>query len=129
MKTKQITEKTGLSKDTIRFYEKEKLIPTPSRSANGYRDYDEADVRRLSFIGRSRAFGFSVDECRQLLTLYADPGRASADVKALAREHLKEVEAKIIELESMKSTLKTLIKSCRGDHRPDCPILNDLASV
>jgi MerR family transcriptional regulator, copper efflux regulator len=124
----EVAAASGLPAKTIRYYEDIGLILPPRRD-NGYRSYREQELHKLRFLHRARSLGFTIDECRQLLSLYEDESRASSDVKALAHEHLKEVEAKIVELEGMKSTLQTLIKSCRGDHRPDCPIIDDLASM
>ena len=117
---------SGLTANTIRYYEDIGLVQ-PSRSENGYRDYVEHDIHRLRFLQRSRSLGFSVEDCRQLLSLYADRNRASWDVKVVATQHLERIEEKIAELEGLRSTLKHLVKACRGDHRPDCPILDDLS--
>ena len=92
MKIKDAAHIARLPVKTVRYYADIGLM-TPSRATNGYRDYSEADVRRLAFIGRARAFGFSVDECRRLLGLYEDQRRSSADVKAIAEAHLAEIEA------------------------------------
>ncbi|WP_424982056.1 Cu(I)-responsive transcriptional regulator [Maritalea sp. S77] len=119
-------ELTSLPSKTIRYYEDIGLIK-PGRAENGYRDYSTDDVHRLQFLQRSRSLGFTIEECRTLLSLYDDEGRASADVKRIAREKIKKVEEKIAELESLRSTLKVLVKNCHGDQRPDCPILDDLA--
>ncbi|MFY0610050.1 MAG: Cu(I)-responsive transcriptional regulator [Hyphomicrobiaceae bacterium] len=124
----EVAEASGLPAKTIRYYEDIGLIRPPRRD-NGYRSYRAQELHKLRFLHRARSLGFTIDECRQLLSLYEDESRASSDVKALAGQHLKEVEAKILELEGMKLTLQTLIRSCRGDHRPDCPILDDLAST
>ena len=123
-----VAVKSGLPAKTIRYYEDIGLL-TPPRRENGYRTYREQELHKLKFLHRARSLGFTIEQCRQLLSLYEDETRASSDVKALARQHLKEVDAKILELQGMKSTLETLIKSCRGDHRPDCPIIDDLASA
>ncbi len=123
-----VAVKSGLPAKTIRYYEDIGLL-TPPRRENGYRTYREQELHKLKFLHRARSLGFTIEQCRQLLSLYEDESRASSDVKALARQHLKEVDAKILELQGMKSTLETLIKSCRGDHRPDCPIIDDLASA
>ena len=89
----------------------------------------DADVHKLCFLHRARGLGFSVEECRALLTLYQDRNRASADVKSIARTHLERIELKIEELQSMRKTLGHLIHCCDGDDRPDCPILDDLAGL
>ncbi|WP_349360312.1 Cu(I)-responsive transcriptional regulator [Stappia sp.] len=117
---------SGLPAKTIRYYEEIDLV-RPLRAANGYRDYSQADVHRLRFLQRARSLGFTIEECRSLLSLYDDEGRASADVKTVALEKIGEVERKIAELEAMKATLTRLADCCHGDDRPDCPILDDLA--
>ena len=122
-----VAERAGLPAKTIRYYEDIGLI-TPARADNGYRRFSARDLHKLAFLKRARALGFSVGECRHLLALYEDQGRASADVKALAQEHLARIDAKLEELAQMRRTLAELIESCAGDHRPDCPILADLAA-
>ena len=117
---------TGLPAKTIRYYEDIGLI-RPARAANGYRDYDDKDVHRLAFIQRSRSLGFTIDECRSLLSLYEDKERASSDVKALAMDKIREIDRKLLELKSLRGTLKTLADNCHGDDRPDCPIINEIA--
>lgn len=121
-----VARKSGLPPKTIRYYEDIGLI-LPDRLENGYRSYSEADTEKLRFLQRARSLGFSIEDCRRLLSLYDDKNRASADVKAVAEKHLEIIEKKIRELESLKSTLTVLVDECRGDHRPDCPIINDLA--
>jgi Cu(I)-responsive transcriptional regulator len=122
----EVAERAGLPAKTIRYYEEIGLI-APRRDPNGYRAFSEADLHRLAFLGRARALGFSIEDCRTLLALYRDPGRASADVKRVAEEHLARIDAKIAALEAMRATLAELVDSCAGDARPDCPILRDLA--
>ncbi|WP_282062212.1 Cu(I)-responsive transcriptional regulator [Roseobacter litoralis] len=121
-----VSRVSGLPTKTIRYYEDIGLV-NPARGANGYRDFSEQDGHKLAFLGRSRSLGFSIEECRTLLSLYEDRDRASADVKDVAARHLERIAQKIEELEAMKSTLETLVTRCHGDDRPDCPILNDLA--
>ena len=118
--------RSGLPPKTIRFYEEIGLI-TPTRQANGYRDFSEDDLHKLAFLRRARALGFSTEECRQLLGLYTDKNRASADVRALATKQLARIDAQLAELHEMRRTLAELIATCAGDARPDCPILSDLA--
>lgn len=120
------SEQTGLPSKTIRYYEEIGLI-MPGRAENGYRDYSMADVHKLRFLQRSRSLGFSVDECRQLLALYEDKTRASADVKEIASRKIAEIELKMTELNQLKHTLEHLVEGCKGDNRPDCPILKGLA--
>lgn len=121
-----VSTRSGLPAKTIRYYEDIGLIK-PHRSANGYRSFRDSDLHKLAFLGRARALGFSIEDCRTLLALYEDETRASADVKRLAREHLERIEAKIADLQSMRDTLTELVDCCAGDNRPDCPILKDLS--
>lgn len=123
-----VARQSGLPAKTIRYYEEIRLI-RPARGANGYRDFSAEDVHKLVFLGRARSLGFSIEECRTLLSLYEDRGRASADVKALAADHLGRIAQKIDELQALQSTLQTLVARCHGDDRPDCPILDDLAQT
>ncbi|MEX0316369.1 MULTISPECIES: Cu(I)-responsive transcriptional regulator [unclassified Ruegeria] len=116
---------TGLPAKTIRYYEEIGLI-TPQRELNGYRRFREQDLHKLNFLGRARALGFTIEDCRTLLALYEDETRASADVKRIARGHLAQIEAKIADLNAMRDTLSHLIDACAGDDRPDCPILQGL---
>ncbi len=126
MNIADVARRSGLPAKTIRYYEEIGLI-RPARSANGYRAFAGADLHKLAFLGRARSLGFSIEECRKLLALWEDRGRASADVKALAEAHLREIDAKIAELKAMRGTLAGLVSCCAGDERPDCPILSDLA--
>jgi Cu(I)-responsive transcriptional regulator len=121
-------ERSGLPAKTIRYYEDIRLVK-PARGENGYRDYSSDDVHRLRFLQRARSLGFSVEECRQLLSLYTDKQRESADVKAVAEAKLVEIDRKIAELVSLQKTLRHLVHACHGDERPDCPILDELAGV
>ena len=128
MNIKEVSHATGLPSKTIRYYEDIDLI-APKRGENGYRVFSENDVHKLAFLARARSLGFPVESCRSLLALYDDKGRASADVKAIAEEHLDEIDRKVAELTAMRETLSVLVRSCAGDDRPDCPILSDLASA
>ena len=121
-------EQSGLVPKTIRYYEDIGLV-VPNRRANGYRDYSDDDVHRLAFVHRARTLGFDVATCRRLLELYTDRTRASADVKAIAEEHLAEIEEKMASLAAMAATLRHLVRSCHGDKRPDCPIIDELAGA
>jgi MerR family transcriptional regulator, copper efflux regulator len=121
-----VARSTGLPAKTIRYYEDIDLV-RPARAENGYRDYGDDDVHRLAFIQRARSLGFSIDECRLLLSLYDDKARASSDVKSLALAKIDEVDRKIAELRALRSTLKTLADTCHGNARPDCPILDEMA--
>jgi len=122
----EVSRASGLPAKTIRYYEDIGLV-RPARGANGYRDFSEQDAHKLAFLGRSRSLGFTIEDCRTLMSLYEDRDRASADVKALASEHLERIARKIGELQALQSTLETLVTRCHGDDRPNCPILDDLA--
>ncbi|MCK0151498.1 Cu(I)-responsive transcriptional regulator [Marivita sp. S6314] len=122
-----VAKRAGLPAKTIRYYEDIGLVKPP-RDANGYRAFREQDVHKLAFLSRARALGFTIEDCRTLLTLYEDQTRASADVKTLAEAHLHKIEDKIAQLQSMRDTLSELVHACAGDNRPDCPILKDLAA-
>lgn len=124
----QAAEASGISAKMIRYYEATGLIKKAERSVSGYRHYGEADVHSLRFIRRARDLGFAVEQISELLALWRDRGRASAEVKAMALEHVAELKRKISDLRAMARTLSTLAEHCEGDHRPDCPIIDDLAS-
>jgi Cu(I)-responsive transcriptional regulator len=121
-----VAARSGLPAKTIRYYEDVGLV-SPARRDNGYRDYSRRDLDRLRFLQRARGLGFSVAECRSLLGLYTDTHRASADVRAIALERIDEIDRKILELKSLRKTLGHLVAACKGDERPDCPILDDLS--
>ena len=122
----EVAERSGIPSKTIRYYEDIGLV-RPQRSGNGYRAFRETDLHKLAFLGRARALGFSIEDCRTLLSLYEDETRASAQVKAIAKDHLAAIDRKLTELREMRATLSHLVESCQGDHRPDCPILSDLS--
>lgn len=122
----EVAERTGLPAKTIRYYEDIGLI-RPLRGANGYRAFRESDAHKLDFLCRARGLGFSIEECRDLLALWEDRGRASADVRAIAEGHLSRIAEKISALTAMQETLGELVSACHGDARPDCPILARLA--
>lgn len=124
----QAAKQSGLSAKMIRYYESTGLLQAAHRSDSGYRLYGKDDLHTLAFIKRSRDLGFSLEEVGKLLTLWQDRQRASADVKALAHQHIVELNQKIEELASLRDTLQELVEHCQGNDRPDCPILKDLAS-
>jgi len=123
----EVAARTGLPAKTIRYYEDIGLIK-PLRDANGYRSFRDTDYHKLAFLGRARALGFTIEDCRALLALYEDEGRESGDVKRIARQHLTQIDQKIDQLQEMRATLSRLVAACAGDDRPDCPILNDLGA-
>jgi len=118
---------SGVSAKMIRYYESIDLIPPATRGANGYRHYAEQDVHTLRFVRRARALGFSMADIEQLVRLWRDRNRSSADVKTIAEGHMAALSARIEEMEAMRRTLEELAEHCHGDARPECPILEDLA--
>jgi Cu(I)-responsive transcriptional regulator len=118
---------SGVSAKMVRHYEEIGLVPAPGRTAAGYRIYRPRDVHTLRFVKRARDLGFTMPEIKKLLALWNDRRRASADVKRLATKHASDLERRIAELDAMRRTLLQLAHRCHGDHRPDCPILDDLA--
>lgn len=125
----ELAVQSAIAAKTIRYYESIGLIPSALRSGNGYRVYTENDVRVLRFIHRARDLGFSLEEIGELLDLWGDKRRASANVKALALRHMAIIDRKIAEMQSLRRTIDNLTRRCRGDSRPDCPILEDLAQT
>ena len=118
---------SGVSAKMIRHYEEQGFVPKAGRTVAGYRVYRENDVHALRFIRRARDMGFSLKEIKDLLGLWNNRRRASADVKRMAEKHVKELDQKIAEMQAMRRTLVDLTEHCHGDNRPDCPILDDLA--
>lgn len=123
----QAAESSGISAKMIRYYERVDLIPPVGRTESGYRVYTDADIHTLKFIQRARSLGFSVKQMHELVSLWRDRSRSSANVKAVALAHVAELENKIEALNSMRETLQHLAEHCRGDHRPDCPIIEGLS--
>lgn len=124
----EAAELSGVSAKMIRHYESIGLIPEAGRTFAGYRIYSDADVHRFRFIRRARALGFSIKQIEALLGLWNNRERASAEVKRLAQAHADELAAKIHEMQAMQRTLQDLASRCHGDERPECPILDDLAT-
>lgn len=110
----------------IRRYEEDGIIPKAKRNESGYRTYSETDVHLLRFVKRARGLGFSMKDIQQLLGLWRNKRRSSAQVKKIAEKHIEKLELKLAEIQSMLGTLKSLVKHCHGDERPDCPILEEL---
>jgi len=123
----QAADASGVNAKLIRHYESLGIIPKAARSESGYRVYSETDVHILTFVRRARSLGFSMKEIKKLVGLWRNKSRASLEVKNLALAHVKQLEQKIAELESIAKTLKQLAKCCHGDNRPECPILDELA--
>jgi MerR family transcriptional regulator, copper efflux regulator len=119
---------SGVSVKMIRHYEAIGLLSKVARTSANYRVYRQSDVHTLRFIRRARALGFSVGDIQDLLSLWQNKSRSSALVKKIARKHVEELNRKIAELKAMTDTLENLARHCHGDHRPDCPILDDLSA-
>ncbi|GAA3984965.1 Cu(I)-responsive transcriptional regulator [Comamonas faecalis] len=124
----QAAERAGVSARMVRHYESLGLLPPVARTDGGYRQYTEADVHTLRFIRRARDLGFSMDEIAQLLGLWQDKQRASAQVKQIAQKHIASLTERIAAMQAMQRSLQALVACCHGDERPDCPILDDLAA-
>ncbi|BEL93289.1 MULTISPECIES: Cu(I)-responsive transcriptional regulator [Serratia] len=127
MNISDVAKKTGLTSKTIRFYEEKALITAPIRSDNGYRHYSAKHVEELTLLRQARQVGFNLDECRELVALFNDPARHSADVKARTLQKVAEIEKHISELGNMRQRLLTLAEQCPGDEGAECPIINNLA--
>ena len=123
----QAATATGVSAKMIRYYESIALIPAGKRTDAGYRIYGDNDLHTLRFVKRARLLGFSLEQIRDLLSLWQNKERASADVKTIAMGHVAELNQRIAELTEMRDTLQTMASCCHGDQRPDCPILQSLA--
>lgn len=122
----EAAEKAGVTPKMVRHYESLGLLPKVHRTESGYRVYGETEVHTLRFIKRSRDLGFSIPEISELVKLWQDRRRPSSSVKKVASAHLAELDRKIEEMQSMRKTLSHLVHCCQGDHRPECPILEDL---
>ena len=127
MNISQAATVAGLPTKTVRYYGDIGLVEANGRSNAGYRTYSDTEIRKLIFVRRAREFGFSIDECRELLGMYEDHNRSSADVKRIASKRLEEIGQKQKELQLLHDELAHLVKACRGDDRPDCPIINHFA--
>ncbi|MEX8195351.1 Cu(I)-responsive transcriptional regulator [Comamonas guangdongensis] len=125
----EAARRAGVSARMVRHYESLGLLPPVHRTDSGYRQYTEADVHALRFIRRGRDLGFSMDEIATLLGLWQDQGRASSQVKSIAQRHIAVLAERIAAMQAMQRTLQSLVHCCHGDDRPDCPILDDLASA
>ena len=125
----EAARRAGVSARMVRHYESLGLLAPVHRTDSGYRQYTEADVHALRFIRRGRDLGFSMEEISTLLSLWQNQDRASSQVKAIAQKHITALAERIAAMQSMQRTLQTLVHCCHGDDRPDCPILDDLASA
>ena len=118
---------SGLPVKTVRYYADIKMVEPPRNTQSGYRSYSDDDVAKLNFIGKARRFNFSIDECRELLSLYQDKNRSSREVKKLTLAKVASIDEKLKEFNSLRDELNRLVNSCSGDDRPSCPILDELS--
>ena len=118
---------SGLTVKTVRYYSDIGIIEPYIDTSSGYRDFSDNDVAKLQFVGKARKFDFSIDECRELLALYENKDRPSKEVKSITLEKIAEIDKKLIELQGLKNQLNTLASSCKGNDRPNCPILDALS--
>jgi len=128
MNVGQAATKSGLPIKTVRYYADIGLVEPMGRSEAGYRIYGDAEISKLVFIRRARAFDFSINDCRDLLDLYQDKSRSSRDVKTMALKRLEQIDEKLNELNKLRDELARVATECRGDNRPDCPILNSFSA-
>ncbi len=128
MKISKAAALSGLNVKTVRYYADIGLVVPQVDSQTGYRDYSAEDVSLLHFVGKARRFDFSIQECRELLSLYQDKTRSSKEVKALTLEKIEEIDVKLEELKTLRNHLSALAECCNGDELPDCPILDALSN-
>ena len=120
---------SGLTVKSVRYYADIGLVKPLINETNGYRDYNHDDVAKLGFIGKARKFDFSIRECRELLSLYENKNRSSKEVKKLTLEKISEIDQKLNELSVLRKQLSHLAENCKGNGRPDCPILDELSRI
>ena len=118
---------SGLPVKTVRYYADIGLVTPDGRTDTGYRTYSQTELNKLIFARRARTFGFTIDETRELLSLYEDRNRSSSDVKRIAQGRLEDIEARMRELQALRDELSHLVHACHGDDRPDCPIISGFA--
>lgn len=120
---------SNLTVKTVRYYADIGLVRPLKNNSTGYRDFSEDDLARLQFVAKARKFNFSIQECEELLSLYSDKNRSSQEVKALTLDKISEIDAKLIELKDLRRQLSFLANNCKGNDRPECPILEALSDV
>ena len=120
---------SNLTVKTVRYYADIGLVRPLKNNSTGYRDFSEDDLARLQFVAKARKFNFSIQECEELLSLYSDKNRPSKDVKALTLEKISQIDSKLIELKDLRHQLSFLANNCKGNDRPECPILDALSDV
>ena len=124
----EAAKKSGLSVKTVRYYDEINLIKPIKNKATNYRHYTTADLAKLQFIGKARRFNFSIKECKELLSLYENQNRSSKEVRNLTLTKIAEIDVKLTELENLREQLSHLVNCCKGNERPECPIIEELAT-
>ena len=124
----EAAKKSGLSVKTVRYYDEINLIKPIKNKATNYRHYTSADLAKLQFIGKARRFNFSIKECKELLSLYENQNRSSKEVRNLTLTKIAEIDVKLTELENLREQLSHLVNCCKGNERPECPIIDELAT-
>jgi Cu(I)-responsive transcriptional regulator len=124
----EAAKKSGLSVKTVRYYDEINLIKAIKNKATNYRHYTKADLAKLQFIGKARRFNFSIKECKELLSLYENQNRSSKEVRNLTLTKIAEIDVKLTELENLREQLSHLVNCCKGNERPECPIIDELAT-
>lgn len=124
----EAAKKSGLSVKTVRYYDEINLIKPIKNKATNYRHYTTADLAKLQFIGKARRFNFSIKECKELLSLYENQNRSSKEVREITLTKIAEIDVKLNELENLREQLSHLVNCCKGNERPECPIINELAT-
>ena len=124
----EAAKKSGLSVKTVRYYDEINLIKPIKNKATNYRHYTTADLAKLQFIGKARRFNFSIKECKELLSLYENQNRSSKEVRNLTLTKIAEIDVKLHELENLREQLSHLVNCCKGNERPECPIIDELAT-
>jgi Cu(I)-responsive transcriptional regulator len=124
----EAAKKSGLSVKTVRYYDEINLIKPIKNKATNYRHYTTADLAKLQFIGKARRFNFIIKECKELLSLYENQNRSSKEVRNLTLTKIAEIDVKLTELENLREQLSHLVNCCKGNERPECPIIDELAT-
>ncbi len=120
---------SNLTVKTVRYYADIGLVKPLKNNSTGYRDFSDDDLARLQFVSKARKFNFSIQECEELLSLYSNKNRSSKEVKALTLEKISEIDSKLIELKDLRHQLSFLANNCKGNDRPECPILDALSNA
>ena len=124
----KVAKLSDLTVKAVRYYDNIDLVKPYQKTITGYREYNENDALKLKFVGKARKFNFSIDECRELLSLYENESRPSKEVKKLTLEKISQIDKKLQQLQNLKDELTYLADNCHGDDRPNCPILNALSN-